>query len=46
MQNVTEEAFTILVLDQAALESVSGVAKHRREFNSAILILSIIASIN
>jgi hypothetical protein len=35
-ENVTDEAFTIPVLDQAALESVSGVAKYRPEFNSAI----------
>jgi putative acetyltransferase len=35
-ESVPDEAFMILVLDPAALESVSGVAKYRPEFNSAI----------
>jgi len=35
-ENVPDEAFMILVLNQAALEGVSGVAKYRPEFASAI----------
>jgi len=35
-ENVPDEAFMILVPNQAALESVSGVAKYRPEFTSAI----------
>jgi putative acetyltransferase len=35
-ENVPDEAFMILVLDQAALKGVSGVAKYRPEFSSAI----------
>jgi predicted N-acetyltransferase YhbS len=35
-ENVPDEAFMILVLDQAALESVSGIAQYRPEFSSAL----------
>jgi putative acetyltransferase len=35
-KNVPDEAFMILVLNQAVLEGVSGVAKYRPEFASAI----------
>jgi len=35
-ENVPDEAFMILVLNQEALESVSGVAKYRPEFASAV----------
>jgi len=43
---VPDEAFMILVLNQAVLEGVSGVAKYRPEFASAIQILPITASLN
>jgi len=35
-ENVPDEAFMILVFDQAALEGVSGIAKYRPEFGPAI----------
>ena len=35
-ENVPEESFMILVFDQAALKGISGVAKYRPEFSSAI----------
>jgi putative acetyltransferase len=35
-ENVPDEAFMILVLDQEALEGVSGIATYRPEFASAI----------
>ncbi len=35
-ENVPDEAFMILVLDRGALEGVSGIAKYRPEFASAI----------
>ena len=35
-ENVPDEAFMILVFDQASLKDVSGVAKYRPEFSSAI----------
>ncbi|MCJ7784239.1 MAG: hypothetical protein MUP41_09915 [Desulfobacterales bacterium] len=35
-ENAPDEAFMILVLDQGALEGVSGIAKYRPEFASAI----------
>jgi putative acetyltransferase len=35
-ENFPDEAFMILVLDQAALEGVSGVAKYRPEFATTI----------
>jgi len=34
--NVPDEAFMILVLDEAALEGVSGVARYRPEFDAAV----------
>jgi len=33
---VPDEAFMVLVLNQAVLESFSGIAKYRPEFASAI----------
>ena len=35
-ENVPDEAFLILVIDQAVLEGVSGIAKYRPEFSSAM----------
>lgn len=35
-ENVPDEAFMILALDQATLKGISGVAKYRPEFSSAI----------
>jgi len=35
-ENVPDEAFMILVFNQAALKGISGVAKYRPEFSSAI----------
>ena len=35
-EGVPNEAFMILVLDQAAMESVSGVARYRDEFDEAM----------
>ena len=35
-ENVPDEAFMILVFDQASLKDVSGVAKYRPEFSTAI----------
>lgn len=35
-EGVPDEAFMVIVLDQTALESVSGVAKYRAEFDEAM----------
>lgn len=35
-ENVPDEAFLILIIDQAVLEGVSGIAKYRPEFSSAM----------
>ena len=34
--NVPDEAFMILVLDEAALKGVSGVGRYRAEFDAAV----------
>jgi putative acetyltransferase len=35
-EGVPDEAFMVLILDEAAMEGVSGVAEYRAEFNAAV----------
>jgi putative acetyltransferase len=36
LDGVPDEAFMILIMNQASLEGVSGIAKYRKEFNEAM----------